>query len=74
MECLFVSCLYCRNRNYPNYILSEASSRQIVDGSCDTLHNGAVSFCLSESLNELVSDIACIEVREYENVSLACYR
>ena len=63
--------MYGCDRDYAYDILCEASSRKIVDGSSDTLHNGTISFCLCETLNKLISDISCIQIREYKNVCLA---
>ena len=66
-----VRTLYRGDRNNTDDILCEAASRQIVYGSSDTLHNGAVSFCLSKTLNKLVADVSCVKVGEYEYVRFA---
>ena len=65
-------CLNCRDGNNTNDILGDAASGEVVDRSCDTLRNRAVSLCLGKTLNELVADVTCVKIREYKYVSLAC--
>ena len=61
MYYLFVLALNCGDCYNAYDIVCRASSGQIVDRSCDTLGNRAVCFCLCQSLNQLVADVACIQ-------------
>ena len=67
---LFVLALNCSDRYNAYDIVCGASTGQIVDRSCDTLGNRAVCFCLCQSLNELVTDVACIQVRENQDICM----
>ena len=73
MYYLFVLALNCSDCYNAYDIVCGASTGQIVDRSCDTLGNRAVCFCLCQSLNELVTDVACIQVRENQDICMTCH-
>ena len=72
MQYLFIRlhklCLYSRQCHYTNNIFPRASTGQIIDRLCDTLQHWTVSFCLPKTLYQLVTDIAAVEIREYQYI------
>ena len=67
------SALYSSD-GYSSYdIICRTSSGQVVDGCCDTLGNRAIGLCLAQSLHQLVADIAGIQIREDQYISLSCH-
>ena len=65
--------LVCSDGNHHVYILYRASAREVVYRTCDTLEYGTDSLGMTKTLNELVTDVSCTEVGEYEYVGFACY-
>ena len=53
--------LNCCN-SYRSYdVISVAASGKIVNGKCEALENRSVCRSLSKSLNELITDVACLK-------------
>ena len=67
-----VLALYGCDGNYAYDIVSRAASGQVVHRLCNTLAHWAVSFCLAQSLHQLVADVACIQIWEYQYVGMSC--
>ena len=65
--------LYGCDRNHTYDIVSRASSGKIINGSGNTLGNGSVRFRFAQSLNQFVTDISRIQIREDQHVGLSCY-
>src|SRR5699024_11866034 len=65
--------LYGCDRNHTYDIVSRASSGKIVNGSGNTLGNRSVRFRFAQSLNQFVTDISRIQIREDQHVGLSCY-
>ena len=63
--------LYSCEGYYTNDILSGASTGKIVDRSCDTLKHRTISFCFCKSLNQLVTNVTTVKVREDQYVCLS---
>ena len=55
-------------------LVSVAAAGQIVDRRIQTLQNRAVSSVAAQTLSDLVADVASLDRREDEGVSLACNR
>ena len=68
---LKIMCLYRRQRNNTYDILPGTASGQIVDGSCNSLKHGAVGFRPAQPLNQLIADVARIQVGENKHICLA---
>ena len=49
-------------------IINRTAAAQVVYRTCDTLEDRSDGICISESLNQLVTDVADLKAREYENV------
>ena len=64
--------LNSRQSDDTNNILPVAAAGEVIDRSCKSLQHRAVSFCFSKSLNQLVTDVAAVKVREDKNVSMTC--
>ena len=63
--------LYCRDADNSGELVYAASSGQVVNRCCEALKE-AVSFGLADSLDELITDVSGLKVREDEDVSLTC--
>ena len=52
-------------------IFNAATAGQIKRGLLETLNDGSDSFRSAEALGNLVRDVSCVEVGEYEDIGLA---
>ena len=66
------SCQSCRDDRHRIDFHRVASAGKVIDLCIQTKKNGAVSFELTHALCDLVSDIACIDIREDEGVGITC--
>ena len=73
MHVLLGLCLNGCDRYHAHDILGAAASGQIVYRRRDALGQRAVSLCLRQSLYQLVSDVAGIQIREYEYIGMSCH-
>lgn len=51
-------------------IFNRTAAREIVNRTCDSLENRTKGNGIAKTLNELITDIAYLKVREHENVCL----
>ena len=69
----FLLSLDCCDDDYACEFIYAAASRKVIDRSCEALKE-AVCFCFADPLDELVSDVSCLKVREDEDICLTCNR
>ena len=67
------NCLISRNNYHLHNVLYFATAAQVIHRSGDTLQNRTYSVRTAEALNQLVSDVSGLQIREHEYVRFACY-
>ena len=60
--------LYCSDGNNAHDIVCRTSSGQIVYRLRDTLSDRSVCLGLRKTLRKLITDVACVKIREDQNI------